>query len=172
MSPRKRLLLSSLVLGVGLISPAVALAGPGGTDLPLRGQTSGVLSFDSSTGMFTSSSSGVGSLLGAFTVTNSGSLMPTGFNPPFVPYTVMGTQTAVAANGDQLFGTLNGVGVNNSATSAASGTNTITITGGTGRFANATGSYTVTYKSQATSMIGTIESGRVTTTFQGSINLG
>ena len=97
--------------------------------------------------------------------------MPTGF-PPFVPYTVIGTQTVVAANGDQLFGTLNGVGVNDSATSAASGTNVITVTGGTGRFANATGSYTVTYKSQGTSMIGTVESSTVTTTFQGNINLG
>jgi hypothetical protein len=84
----------------------------------------------------------------------------------------MGTQTVVAANGDQLFGTLTGVGVNDIATSAASGTNVITITGGTGRFSDATGSYTVTYKSQATSMIGTIESGPVTTTFEGALNLG
>ena len=174
----KRFLLSSLVLGVAsvlgvaLISPGAALAAVGGTNLPLKGHTTGVLSFDSSTGLFSSSSSGEGSHLGAFTVTNSGSLMPTGFNPPFVPYTVTGTQTAVAANGDKLFGTLNGVGVNDTATSTASGTNVITITGGTGRFANATGSYTVTYKSQATSMIGTIESGPVTTTFQGNINLG
>ena len=168
----RRFLLSSLVLGVGLISPGAALAAAGGTNLPLRGQTNGVVSFDSSTGLFRSSSSGEGLHLGAFSVTNSGSLMPTGFNPPFVPYAVMGTQTVVAANGDQLFGTLTGVGVNDIATSAASGTNVITITGGTGRFANATGSYTVTYKSQATSMIGTIDSGPVTTTFEGALNLG
>ena len=168
----RRFLLSSLVLGVGLISPGAALAAAGGTNLPLRGQTNGVVSFDSSTGLFRSSSSGEGSHLGAFSVTNSGLLMPTGFNLPFVPYAVMGTQTVVAANGDQLFGTLTGVGVNDIATSAASGTNVITITGGTGRFANATGSYTVTYKSQATSMIGTIESGPVTTTFEGALNLG
>lgn len=168
----KRFLLSSLVLGAGLISPGAALAAVGGTNLPLKGHTTGILSFDSSTGQFTSSSSGVGSLVGAFTVTNSGSLIPTGFNPPLVPYSVMGTQTVVAANGDQLFGTLNGVGVNDIATSTANGTNVITIAGGTGRFANATGSYTVTYKSQATSTIGTIQSGPVTTTFQGDVNLG
>jgi hypothetical protein len=140
--------------------------------LALNGRSIGVLSFDSSDSGFTSSGFGVGSALGAFRFTNSGSLMPTGFNPPLVPYSVTGTQTLVAGYGDRLTGTLSGVGVNNIDTSAASGTNVITITGGTGRFANATGAYTVTYTSQTTSTVGTISSGPVTATIRGNINLG
>ena len=167
-----------VVLAAGLISPASALAGPGGSNLPLIGHSSGVLSFDSATSAFTSSGSGVGSLLGAFKITNSGSIMGTGFIPPsFVPFTTTGTQTVVAANGDQLTGALTGTGVidddlGTSSGGTSSGTNVITITGGTGRFANATGSYTVTYATQTPSVVGTVLTSTVTSTIQGNINLG
>jgi hypothetical protein len=99
--------------------------------------------------------------------------MGTGFIPPsFVPFTTTGTQTVVAANGDQLTGAVTGTGVIDNDNGTSSGTNLITITGGTGRFANATGSYTVTYASQPPSVVGTVLTSTVTSTIQGNINLG
>jgi hypothetical protein len=162
----KRFLLASLLLGVGLLSPASALAGAGGSNLPLMGRSTGVVSYDDSTFQFTSSNSGVLSVLGAFTASLSGQLGPT--NDPN-EYSLAGTGTDVAANGDELFGTVNGTGANSTST----GTYVFTITGGTGRFADATGSYTVTFAIHLpNSIVGTIVSNPVTATFHGSINLG
>jgi hypothetical protein len=56
--------------------------------------------------------------------------------------TSTGTFTFTAANGDQLFATFIGVG-ENVAPGVASLTEVATITGGTGRFAAATGTYTI-----------------------------
>jgi hypothetical protein len=67
-----------------------------------------------------------------------------------------------------LFGMVDGTGVNNAG--ATSGTSTVTITGGTGRFADASGSYTETYTGEVTSQIGTIVSGPITTTIEGHIS--
>ena len=167
----KRLLLSSLVLGVGLISPASALAGAGGSNLPLQGRTTGVVSYSNVNFQTWSSDSGVSSLLGAFTANFSGQLG--GSNVPN-GYSVTGTGTLVAANGDELFGIQNGGGVN-AADGTSTGTYVFTITGGTGRFANATGSFTDTYATHtpiSTSPDGTIISGPITSTFKGNINLG
>src|SRR5690606_1206106 len=59
---------------------------------------------------------------------------------PQPPFTVNGTRTITAANGDQIFTTFTGT-----STPAVNGMNGAdlqeTITGGTGRFANASGSF-------------------------------
>ena len=80
-----------------------------------------------------------------------------------------GTETLVAENGDELFGTVNGTGVNNAG--ATGGKNVATITGGTGRFNGASGSYTETYTGAVTSQVGTVISGPVATTIRGHIRL-
>lgn len=169
-SSRWRLLLLSVVLGFALAVPAAALAAAGGANLPLCGSSKGVTSVDISTtpSPTTFVSSGHLSHLGAVTATGDELFTPLGL-PPVIPYAITGTETLVAANGDELFGTVNGTGVNNSG--ATSGTNAVTITGGTGRFADASGSYTETYTGEVTSQIGTIVSGPVTTTIRGHINL-
>jgi hypothetical protein len=170
----KRFFLSSLVLGVGLISPGAALAGPGGSSLPLIGHSTGSSIVDFVSGATTGSSSGVESILGAFTTTAN--TVFAGSPPPSVfPYTITGNETTVAANGDELFGTIlpgDGNGLADNDTLTAAGTNVVTITGGTGRFAHATGSYTETYTTQYGFSSSTTVSGTVTTTTRGTINLG
>ena len=78
-------------------------------------------------------------------------------------------QPLVAANGNKLFGTVNGTGVNDTVGLTAQGTNVVTITGGTGRFADATGTYTETYSSSYVAS-GTTVTGPVTTTARGQIS--
>lgn len=131
-----------------------------------RGVTSVDISTSPSPTTFVSS--GHLSHLGAVTATGDELLTPLGL-PPVIPYTLTGTETLVAANGDEVVGTVHGSGVNNSG--ATSGTNVVTITGGTGRFADASGFYTETYTGKVTSQVGTIVSGPVTTTIRGRINL-
>ena len=169
MSCCRRLLFASAVLGVALFTPAVAVAAAAGVDLPLTGRSAGVASVDISTNPSptTFSSSGQLSHLGAFTATGNESFTPLGL-PPAIPYALTGTETLVAANGDKLFGTVDGTGVNNAG--ATSGTNVVAITGGTGRFADASGSYTETYTGAITSQVGTILSGPIATTIQGRIS--
>ncbi|HEY1508699.1 MAG TPA: hypothetical protein VGF93_06845 [Solirubrobacteraceae bacterium] len=169
-SLRRRFVLSSLVLGVAAISPAVAL-GANSTNLPLKGKSTAVVATDISTtpATVTVSSSGHFSHLGAFIAIGNESLTPLGA-PPVIPYRLTGSETLIMANGDNVFGAVNGTGVNNSG--ATSGTNLVTITGGTGRFANAAGSYTETYTGQIFSQIGTTMLGPVHTTIRGHIRLG
>jgi adhesin/invasin len=136
------------------------------TSLPVKGHTTGVTSFDPSTGLFTFTASGAASPIGAFTTNGNGSV-----GGADVGYTVMGTQTVVAANGDQLFGSTNGSGVFGDNGTSSTGSYVFTITGGTGRFANASGSWTVTFDEPSITF-GTIWTAATTTTEQGNINLG
>ena len=70
------------------------------------------------------------SLLGVFTTIFND------FSPPGdTGYTLTGMETLVAANRDELVGTVNGTGT--FARDVSHGTDLVTITGGTGRFANA-----------------------------------
>ena len=160
-SSRRRLLLLSVVLGLVRGRPA-----GGGWQPPAaptyrcavvaRASTSVDISTTPSPTTF--AAAGHLSHLGAVTATGDELFTPLGL-PPVIPYTLMGTETLVAANGDELLGTVHGTGVNNSG--STSGTNVVTITGGTGRFADASGSYTETYTGEITSQIGTIVSGPV-----------
>jgi hypothetical protein len=74
--------------------------------------------------------------------------------------------TIVAANGDKLFTTTSGAG-----TLGPPVQNTVanTITGGTGRFAHASGTFTTTGVSTAVSIVGSIETVTIATTFEGTI---
>src|SRR5262249_45012382 len=72
----------------------------------------------------------------AFTSSSSGQIGGSGLS-------VTGTETYVAANGDELDGTFSGESV--IGTGTVTGTNVVTITGGTGRFADAIGSFHETF---------------------------
>jgi len=89
--------------------------------------------------------------MGKSTIAPSYTITPTGPNT----FSIQGTSTIVAANGDTLFTTFTGTGESSGAfavgqTSVA--TLAVTITGGTGRFAGASGAYTQTVSSEVLSI--------------------
>jgi hypothetical protein len=75
----------------------------------------------------------------------------------------------VAANGGELFSTFTGSGVFTSATTAES-TQVNTISGGTGRFADASGTFTITISSVIVSISATSETTDNTDAFNGQIS--
>ena len=147
---RRLILLSSLVLAVAALSQGTALGAANGTDRPLTGKSTSTTTVNPAAGTGVSDGSGQVSHIGAFT-----------FHNDFVGFTVTGntfnwTQTAtiVAANGDEIFATAVGTGTllpNN--TSEA--TLVSTFTGGTGRFADASGTLTTNISSVTDSIVGT-----------------
>ena len=143
--------------------PSVVVTGlvpAGGNARPVKGTGAGTNTFDFSTFDGTTQIAGQLSQLGASTGSSAYHLTVTSFSPPLVAYDVAGTATFVAANGDELFGTLSGTGTDNNGVS--SGVNVVTVTGGTGRFADATGTLVEPYTISA--------SGAITLTIQGQIS--
>jgi DNA-binding beta-propeller fold protein YncE len=134
----------------------------------LNGAGTGVVTVDTTTNPSpeTSTFSGHLSHVGAFTLTGVLSFTALG-PPPSIPFTVTGTETLVAANGDEIFGAVSGTGT---ATPGHShGTSLVTITGGTGRFSDARGFYTET-PSLVVTFNGPIATGKGTLTIQGHIS--
>jgi hypothetical protein len=105
-----------------------------GRAVTITGSGTGTIRLDAATGAFTGGESGVARVLGTYTVHLQGhaTLAADG------TVTGTGTATIVAANGDQLTGDFTVTGDGQTQTVV------VTITGGTGRFANATGTLTVT----------------------------
>jgi hypothetical protein len=134
MNMRKAALIAGLVLGLAVLAPATAVGKAGGTDRPISGQASGSTVLDLGTLAFTTDATGVSSHLGKATTHLDGVVTPTG---P-VTFTIAGSVVFVAANGDELFGTFTGSGTADGSGNSA-GTATTTFTGGTGRFADASG---------------------------------
>lgn len=162
---RRLIFLSSLVLAVAALSPAAALGAANGTDRPVSGKSTSTTTVDLATGTGVSDGSGQLSHLGAFT-----------FHNDFTSFTVTGpntfsftlTATVVAANGDEIFTTATGTG-----TLTATGSESTlvsTITGGTGRFADASGTLTTSISSVIVSMVGTTSTTNDTETHTGQIS--
>jgi hypothetical protein len=148
-----------------------ALAAAGGTNLPLKGTSTGTTTVDTSAFLSLpthSVFSGQMTQLGGFTGTGDGLFMPGGGPAAPFPFTVTGTETLRAADGSELFGSLAGSGENTGV--ATEGTNLVTITGGTGRFADASGSYTETESTVFVSVVGSIITVNTTTSIQGEIS--
>ena len=134
-TPRRRLIfLASLVVAVAAVSPSSALAAAHGTARPLTGTGTGTITINLATGAATADGTGYISHLGAFT--GHVDLM---FTFTGASFTYTGTGTDVAANGDKLV-----FSVKASGTIGSTDTETDTITGGTGRFAGASGLFTET----------------------------
>ena len=121
------------VLALTALLAASAPASAGGSAMTMSGHGTGVIRLDTATGAFTGEESGVSSDLGKYKLRLEG----VGTTSADGTFTGSGTVTIVAANGDQLTGTftVTGDGATNSVV--------VTITGGTGRFAHATGTLTV-----------------------------
>ena len=146
---RKAVALAGLLLALAIVSPASALAGAGGTDRPIKGAGTGTISLDPATGAFTGVVPGVSSHLGDIIVQIEGVGAPAADGT----FAGSGTATIVAANGDQVTGTitLTQVALPDGHTTT---TVVLTITGGTGRFANASGTLTVVCRSGPPSSVG------------------
>ena len=160
------LLLSSLVLlGFAAISPVAALAAAKGTDHQLSGTSAGTLTASLVTGAATSSFTGHLCPLGAITGGDVVTFTVTG--PTTFTYT--GTDTLVAANGNEVFSTLTGSGTFTSTTTTQS-SQVNTITGGTGRYADASGTFTETISSVVVSVTATTETTDNAAIFNGQIS--
>jgi hypothetical protein len=163
---RRFAVLSGLtLLAVIATSPAVALAAAKCTSQALTGHSTGSLTASLITGAATSSFTGNLSHIGPIAGGDVATLTATG--PATFTYT--GTDTLAAANGDKLFSTFTGSGVFTSATTAES-SQVNTITGGTGRFADASGTFTITISSLIVSVSSTSETAHNTDTFNGQIS--
>ena len=137
MSIRKMMTLAGLALAVAALTPTSALAKAGGTDRPLMGSSSGTSCTNVVTGDFTNDSTGIVTHVGEFTSHAEGSGAFTGPNT----YEGSGTVTLVAANGDQVY-----ADITITSTDASNPVHTdllvFTFTGGTGRFADGSGTAT------------------------------
>jgi hypothetical protein len=162
---RRLIFLSSLVLAVTALSPAAALGAAKGTDRPVSGKSTSTTTVDLATGTGISDGSGQISHLGRFTFHNDiTSFTPTGPNT----FSLTLTAIVVAANGDEIFTTATGTG-----TLTATGSETTlvsTITGGTGRFADASGTLTSRISSVTVSQVGTTSTSEDTETHEGQIS--
>ena len=136
MFKRNLTMLAGLALAVVALSPASASANVGGTDRPFIGTFSGTTRLNVLTGAMTADSGGVATHLGEYTSSLEGTvtITPTGVFGS-------GTQTTVAANGDELTGTYI---LSTPGAPGVAHTTTIvsTATGGTGRFSDASGTLT------------------------------
>lgn len=120
---------AGLLLVIAALAPASALAKHPGQVQHLKGRAKGISC--NTAGNFTNESTGVGTMLGRFTRTASGSGVLNG-----TTFEGSGSFTVTAANGDMLSGTFTVVSIGDTATIEAS------ITGGTGRFEGVTGAVT------------------------------
>ena len=136
-----------------------------GTDRPQRGTSTSTTTVDVSTGTGAVAGSGQLSHLGRFDFTNDiTSFTLTGPDT----FTLTLTAVIVAANGDEIYTTATGTGTLTPTGSEA--TLVSTITGGTGRFANASGTTTTKITSVTVSTVGTTITTHDTETHTGRIS--
>jgi hypothetical protein len=153
------------LFAVAAVSPAAARGKAKGTDRPLSGTSSSTTTLDLATGTGSVAGSGQLSQLGRFTFTNDiTSFTLTG--PDAFSLTL--TAVIVAANGDKVCTAATGTGT---LTSTGSETTLVsTITGGTGRFAGASGTITTQISSEIVSTVGTTVTLRDSETHKGRIS--
>jgi hypothetical protein len=163
---RRLIFLSSLLLTVGALSPPAALGAAKGTDRPLRGTSTVTANVNLATGTGTTDGTFLLTHLGKGTLhADSTSFSVTGNTFAFTDTVVL-----VAANGDKVFGTDRGVGTLTSTGQTLSIVGS--ITGGTGRFADASGTFTITSRSVGVnfSIVGLIATQTYNDTWDGQIS--
>jgi len=125
---------AAFFLVLAALAPTSALAKAGGTDRPISASGPGSTTANLATGTFVFEFSGTGSHVGKFTATTEGTIVPTGPGT----FALSGNAILVAANGDQLTATATATVTVNGPVSGVA-----TITGGTGRFEDASGTLTL-----------------------------
>jgi hypothetical protein len=159
---RRLISLVALVGMIAMLSTGVAFGKANGTDRPLKGRSVSTTTIDIATGAGTSDGTSQLSHCGRTTFHNDFTFALTGPDT----FTLVGTDTEVCANGDQLFSTFTITGT----LSTGEFTGVFTGTGGTGRFADASGTFTIAGQSTIVSMVGTIITSRDTNTIDGLIS--
>ena len=152
------------LLAVAAVSPAAALGKANGTDRPSSGKSSSTTTVNLATGTGSVQGSGQLSHIGRFTFTND----ITSFTLTGDTFSFTLTAVIVAANGDEIYTTASGTG-----TMTATGSESTlvsTITGGTGRFADASGTTTTAITSELVSVDGATLTTEDTEIHQGRIS--
>ena len=168
MKGRNLLVLMSSLLALAVALPGAAVAKQGGTDRPVQGSGTSTDTVDLSTGAGAGDGTVLMSHLGRSTYRDSFTVTPTGPNT----LAITGVATFTAASGDQLYatlavsGTLTGFAVGDTGHS----TGVFTITGGTGRFADASGSLTAAFDAKVASLVGATLVDRNAFALQGRIS--
>jgi hypothetical protein len=137
----KKLLISTvtmLLLVLGVTSAVLAAPAAGERQLPLKGQLQGAETYTFFPTMFVVDGTGSGNAtqLGAYTINFRAEV-------DLATLSSSTTATVIAASGDRLFGEGWGQGTPTDDPNVASVVEDFTITGGTGRFAGVSGSFTL-----------------------------
>ncbi len=126
------------LLGAALI-PVAAQAATGGTELPYKGHDTGTITLNLLTNHYEADRTGEATFIGEYTVHLEGAGT---WNASHTVFTGTSTFTVLTASGDEIYGTATNEATDFTPT-GHSATSVLTITGGTGRFENATGTSTV-----------------------------
>lgn len=129
-----------LGLALAMLSPTSATADGHCDERVLKGSMTATVTLTTATGSFTGGGTGFATHLGRFTGTQQGAIAPTGDGR----YAGRSTWTIVAASGDTLTGTAT-VAVEGPPGGEHTTTMVATVTGGTGRFDDAKGHFTIVY---------------------------
>jgi hypothetical protein len=156
-------ILAVLALAAG-ITAGPALAKQGGTDRPVRGTSTSTTTVDLVSGTGTVAGSGQLSHFGRFTFTND----ITSFTVTGDTFHLTLTAVVVAANGDELHTSATGTGT--LTPTGSESTLVSTAVGGTGRFADATGTTTTRIRSTVVSAVGTTITATDTEVHEGLIS--
>jgi len=154
-----------LGLTLALLSPASASADARCAKRSLDGSISATVSLTPATGSFAGEGAGLATHLGPFTASQQGTVAPA----PDGHYAGRSTWTITAANGDTLTGTAT-LNVEGSPAGVHTTTMVSTITGGTGRFGDATGNFTIVFHVTPISFDGTTAVNRAEGSITGRIN--
>ena len=159
---RRLMFLAGFALIASVVGPAAAYGAANGTDRPVTGVSTSTSTIDLATGTGTSDGKSLLTHCGRATFHNDFTLTLTGPDS----FTLAGTDTEVCANGDKLFSTFEITGTLSTGTS----TGVFTSTGGTGRFANARGTFTIAATSTIVSTVGSVITTQDTNTIDGRIS--
>jgi hypothetical protein len=141
MSIRKLTVLTGLALAFAALIPTTALAKQGGTDRPFKAKASGTENCTNViTGEFFGEETGRATHVGKYTLYFEGVGGPT--DETFEHYEGTGNFTIVAANGDELFGEFDFHATGDPLAVDHGDVIEAIISGGTGRFADASGTAT------------------------------
>jgi hypothetical protein len=162
---RRLILLAGLALAVGVLFPASAVPAVGGSDLPFNGSFAGTTVHDLATGHLDAVSTGEAEHFGLMTLEQQVQIALTG--PTTRGWS--GTWTLTAANGDQLSGTAVGTGVLTDPTHITFVID-YTSSGGTGRFADASATFTVTLYFHRVALVNGISYGEHEATLDGQLS--
>ena len=162
---RNAIFFAGLALAVGALVPGSALSAAGGSDLPLKGSFSGATVHNLVTGHLDGTSAGEFTHFGSSTLEQSVQVATTG--PTTRSWS--GTWTLTAANGDQLSGTSVGTG-NLTDLTHITFVLDYTATGGTGRFAGSSSTFTITLYFHRVALVNGISYGEHDATLDGQLS--